>query len=354
IRFDMQIVDVSDIAKECGFKVFNNAVTKGGAVRAINIPGGNSFTRNEIDELTEWAITYGAQGMAWIGIEDDGSLRTLLTKFLSESDTNAIIEKVEGKPGDLIIFCADELPVVYKTLGNLRLDIGDKLGLRDKGEFKFLIVTEFPLLEWSEEEERYVAVHHPFTMPVEVDQFLLAEDLANINAMSYDFVLNGVELGSGSIRIHRQDVQNKMFKVLGLSSEEIEERFGFILEAFSYGTPPHGGFAFGLDRLVMIMAGSNTIRDVIAFPKAQDASSLMTEAPSPVHKEQLDQLGLSLGKDGASESIISEDIKKDIPKFNIDELAELSQFDISGEEKEELEKDIEKIINSVSILQDID
>src|SRR5699024_3747873 len=228
IRFDMQIVDVSDIAKECGFKVFNNAVTKGGAVRAINIPGGNSFTRNEIDELTEWAITYGAQGMAWIGIEDDGSLRTLLTKFLSESDTSAIIEKVEGKPGDLIIFCADELPVLYKTLGNLRLDIGDKLGLRDKGEFKFLIVTEFPLLEWSEEEERYVAVHHPFTMPVEVDQFLLGEDLANINAMSYDFVLNGVELGSGSIRIHRQDVQNKMFKVLGLSSEEIEERFGFI------------------------------------------------------------------------------------------------------------------------------
>src|SRR5690625_2194585 len=231
IRFDMKIVDLSHIAKDCGFKVFRSAIEKGGAVRALNIQGGNSLSRNEIDYLTELAIDYGAQGMAWIGIEDDGSLRTLLTKFLTKEEVESIIETVKGEPGDLIIFCADQLPVVYRTLGNLRLHIADKLGLRKKDQFEFLIVTDFPLLEWSEEEERYVAMHHPFTMPVEVDKFLKGEDLDKIRAKSYDFVLNGVELGSGSIRIHRQDVQEKMFEVLGLSKEEIEERFGFILEA---------------------------------------------------------------------------------------------------------------------------
>ncbi len=354
IRFGMEIVDLSDIAKECGFKVFRGAVEDGGAVRAINIKGGNSFSRNEIDDLTDKAVSYGAQGMAWIGIEPNGDLRTLLTKFLSESDVKSILERVKAEPGDLIIFCADKLPVIYRTLGNLRLDIGDRLGLRSKDEFKFLIVTDFPLFEWSEEEERYVAMHHPFTMPVEVDKFLKGEDLENINAMSYDFVLNGVELGSGSIRIHRSDIQQKMFEILGLSDEDIVERFGFIIEAFSYGTPPHGGFAFGLDRLVMMMAKEDSIRDVIAFPKTRDATCLLSEAPSTVSQEQLDILELSTGK-GSVGGLSTEEIEReDIKNFDLDSLAELSQLNISDEEREELESELKEWIDFTSQIMDID
>lgn len=354
IRFGMEIVDLSDIAKECGFKVFRGAVEDGGAVRAINIKGGNSFSRNEIDDLTDKAVSYGAQGMAWIGIEPNGDLRTLLTKFLSESDVKSILERVKAEPGDLVIFCADKLPVIYRTLGNLRLDIGDRLGLRSKDEFKFLIVTDFPLFEWSEEEERYVAMHHPFTMPVEVDKFLKGEDLENINAMSYDFVLNGVELGSGSIRIHRSDIQQKMFEILGLSDEDIVERFGFIIEAFSYGTPPHGGFAFGLDRLVMMMAKEDSIRDVIAFPKTRDATCLLSEAPSTVSQEQLDILELSTGK-GSVGGLSTEEIEReDIKNFDLDSLAELSQLNISDEEREELESELKEWIDFTSQIMDID
>ncbi len=352
IRFDMQIVDLSHIAKDCGFKVFRNVVDSGGTVRALNIKGGNSFTRNEIDDLTKLAIDYGAQGMAWIAIEPNGNLRTLLTKFLSENEVNEIIKTMKAQPGDMIIFCADTLPVVYKTLGNLRLHIGDRLGLRDKDDYKFLIVTDFPLLEWSEEDERYVAMHHPFTMPVEVDKFLAGEDLDKINAMSYDFVLNGIELGSGSIRIHRDDIQKKMFEVLGLSDEEILERFGFILEAFSYGTPPHGGFAFGLDRLVMIMSQSDSIKDVIAFPKTREASCLLSDAPSTVDKEQLDILGLSIRKysgEGKKES--ETEIES---KLDINELEELSQLLLDKKEKEEIEKEIKELIEFTAVLKDID
>ena len=352
LRFGMEIVDLSHIAKRCGFKVFRSVVDSGGAVRALNIKGGNSFSRNEIDDLTNKAISYGAKGMAWIAIEPDGNLRTLLTKFLSESEVAEIIQTVKAEPGDLIIFCADELPVVYKTLGNLRLDIGDRLGLRSKDDFKFLIVTDFPLLEWSEEENRYIAMHHPFTMPADIGQFMKKENLSNMNAMSYDFVLNGIELGSGSIRIHRSDIQQRMFEVLGFNTDEIMERFGFMIEAFSYGTPPHGGFAFGLDRLVMLMAKADSIRDVIAFPKMRDASCPLTQAPSTVSKDQLNILGIGISGDMAATSK-SEGIQEFISeKLDIEELAELSQ--ILVEDKDELQKELAELINSVSILNNID
>ncbi|HZK00274.1 MAG TPA: aspartate--tRNA ligase [Tissierellaceae bacterium] len=354
LRFGMEIIDLTDIAKKCDFKVFRNVVDKGGAVRALNIKGGNSFSRNEIDELTDKARSYGAKGMAWIAIEPDGNLRTLLTKFLSKSDVEEIIKTCKSQPGDLIIFCADKLPVVYKTLGNLRLDIGTRLGLRKKDDYKFLIVTDFPLLEWSEEENRYIAMHHPFTMPADIDRFMNNEDIANMNANSYDFVLNGIELGSGSIRIHRSDIQQKMFEVLGFDDKEIKERFGFMIEAFSYGTPPHGGFAFGLDRLIMLMAKADSIRDVIAFPKMRDATCAMTEAPSTVAKDQLDILGISISQDGVSERKIEEINDIGFTKFEIDDLLESSQLRLEDKEKEGLEKDLIELIKSTSIIKSVD
>ncbi|MFY9612645.1 MAG: aspartate--tRNA ligase, partial [Tissierellaceae bacterium] len=333
LRFGMEIVDLSDIAKRCGFKVFRSVVEQGGAVRAINIRGGNNFSRNEIDDLTNKAISYGAKGMAWIAIEPNGNLRTLLTKFLSETEVEEIIERAQAQPGDMIIFCADELPVVYKTLGNLRLEIADRLGLRKKNDYKFLIVTDFPLLEWSEEENRYIAMHHPFTMPADIERFMKDDDLSNMNAMSYDFVLNGTELGSGSIRIHRSDIQNRMFEVLGFTEKEIQDRFGFMIEAFSYGTPPHGGFAFGLDRLVMLMTNADTIRDVIAFPKTGDARCPLTEAPSSVAKEQLDILGIGIGtsfsSNGEAEGLEEDDYRE----LDLENLLEISQIYVDEAEK---------------------
>lgn len=352
IRFDMKIVDLSHIAKDCNFKVFGKAVEKGGAVRALNIKGGNSFTRNEIDELTDYAVDQGAQGMAWIGIEPDGKLRTLLTKFLSGSDVERILQAVKGQPGDLIVFCADQLDVVYKTLGNLRLFVGEKLGLRKKDDYKFLIVTDFPLLEWSGEEKRYVAMHHPFTMPVQVDKFLQGQDLDRLNAKSYDFVLNGIELGSGSIRIHRDDIQKKMFEVLGLSQDQIKDRFGFILQAFSYGTPPHGGFAFGLDRLVMIMTGADNIRDVIAFPKTREATDLLSEAPSMVSQEQLDILNLSLGHHQSGSDRQRTPAKR--PTYNLKHLADLSKLNIKAGEEKTIKEELESLIQSASKLKNLD
>lgn len=354
LRFGMEIVDLSHIAKDCGFKVFRNAVKSGGAVRALTVKGGNSFSRNEIDELTEKAISYGAKGMAWIAIEPNGNLRTLLTKFLTDEDVKAIIETAKAEPGDLIVFCADKLDVVCKTLGNLRLDIADKLDLRKKDDFKFLIVTDFPLFEWDEEENRYVAMHHPFTMPADVEKFMKMEDIENINAMSYDFVLNGIELGSGSIRIHRSDIQQKMFEILGFTDEEIQDRFGFMIEAFSYGTPPHGGFAFGLDRLVMLMAQVDTIRDVIAFPKMRDGTCPMTEAPSTVAKEQLDILGIGiLGE--METSVKQEKGQEEVrAKLDMDELLELSQLWIEDGEKAQYEAELNQLIDSITIIEEVD
>lgn len=354
IRFEMPIIDLTDIAKTCTFKVFRTVVEKGGLVRALNIKGGNSLTRSEIDELTKKAISYGAGGMAWIGIEDSGDLRSILTKYFKEEEMKSILEKVEGEPGDLIIFCADKASVVYKTLGGLRLDMGDKLGLRDKTEYKFLIVTDFPLLEWNEESQRYVAMHHPFTMPALDDIDLLDKDPGKVRAQSYDIVLNGVELGSGSIRIHDKDIQQRMFEVLGLKDKDIEDRFGFILEAFSYGTPPHGGFAFGLDRLVMLMAGVESIRDVIAFPKNREASCLLSEAPSAVDLEQLEVLGLEVAGERSVMQSKSQESIRESKKIDMERLADLSQLEIDAEKREEYEGYLREMIEFTSSIKDID
>lgn len=348
IRFGMEIVDLSEILKDTEFKVFKDALKKG-SVRAINVKGGNSFTRNEIDELTEKAISYGAKGMAWIAIDDDGEIRSILKKYFSEDTMKELLNKMDAKAGDLIIFSADTIDVINKSLGSLRLDIGDKLGLRSKDDFKFLIVTDFPLFEWSDEGNRLVSMHHPFTMMNEEDIPLLDSHPEKVRAKSYDIVLNGVELGSGSIRIHKSDIQKKMFEVLGLSEEDIKERFGFILEAFSYGTPPHGGFAFGLDRLVMMMAKEETIREVIAFPKTREGIDPLSDAPSTVDDEQLKVLDFLRPK-SSSGTEKEEASKKDI---NIKALANSSYIYVDGEE--ETYKDyILEMIEKIGDIKDID
>ena len=290
-RFGLELVNVSEIVKNSGFKVFTSAVEGGGSVRAINAKGcGAKFSRKEIDALTEVTKTYGAKGMAWIAVEE-GNLRSSFTKFLTEDEVKQLLDKVQAEPGDLICFVADSSnEVVFESLGHLRLEIAQKLNLLDENKANFLWVTEFPLLEYDKEENRWVAKHHPFTAPMDEDIPLLETDPGKVRAKAYDIVLNGVELGGGSIRIHDQELQRKMFKIIGLSEQEAQERFGFLLEAFRYGTPPHGGLAFGLDRMVMLMAKCDSIRDVIAFPKVQNSSCLMTGAPDFVDEKQLKEL----------------------------------------------------------------
>jgi len=290
IRFGMELVDVSDLVKNCGFRVFTDAIANGGSVRAINAKGcGAKFSRKEIDSLGEFVKTYKAKGMAWIVVEENG-LRSSIAKFFSEDDIKALLSKMDAEPGDLICFVADKNSVVYDSLGALRVELARRLDIINKDEFKFLWVTEFPLLEYDEEEKRWVAKHHPFTSPMDEDIQYIDTDPGRIRAKAYDIVLNGVEIGGGSIRIHSQELQSKMFKLLGFTEEQAWERFGFLLEAFRYGTPPHGGMAYGLDRLVMLMAKRNSIRDVIAFPKVQNASCPMTNAPDAVDIKQLDEL----------------------------------------------------------------
>ncbi len=288
-RFGLELVDVSDLVARCGFRVFSDAVASGGSVRAINAKGCAGFSRKEIDSLTEVVKTYRAKGMAWIAVGEN-ELKSSITKFFSDEEIKALLERVKAEPGDLVCFVADRNEVVLESLGQLRLEIARRLDLqKDKG-WNFLWVTEFPLLEYSEEENRWVAMHHPFTSPMDEDIELLDTDPGRVRAKAYDMVLNGVEVGGGSIRIHDQELQQKMFRLLGFSEEEAWARFGFLLEAFRYGTPPHGGIAYGLDRLVMLMAGRNSIRDVIAFPKVQNASDLMTGAPDFVDDRQLEEL----------------------------------------------------------------
>lgn len=298
IRFGMELIDLSDVLKDCGFKVFSGAVANGGSVRAINAKGcGEKFSRREIDALVEYVKIYGAKGMAWISIEEDG-LKSAITKFLSEDEVNVILETVKAEPGDLICFIADKNKVVYDSLGALRLELSRKLELiKDKDEFSFLWVTHFPLMEYDEEEKRWTSTHHPFTSPLDEDLEKLGTDPGSVRAKAYDLILNGVELGGGSIRIHRQDIQKKIFNLLGFTDEEAHERFGFLLEAFEYGVPPHGGIAYGLDRLIMLLAKEKSIRDVIAFPKIQNASCPMTEAPSIVDAKQLKDLAIKLDED---------------------------------------------------------
>lgn len=355
IRFGMKIVDVTKEVKNSSFKVFTDTLKSGGVVRSINIKGGNAFTRTEIEELTEMAISYGAKGMAWIGIDENRNLRTILTKYFSEEDMEALLTKMEVEPGDFLIFCADELEVVYKTLGPLRLDIGDKLGLRRKDDFKFLMVVDFPQFEYSEDEDRYVAMHHPFTMPVAEDIDKMEKDPLSVRAESYDVVLNGIELGSGSLRIYRSDIQERMFKLLGISDEEIQKRFGFIIEAFQYGTPPHGGFAFGLDRLVMLMAEEDSIREVIAFPKNREAECLLSNAPSTVDDKQLEDLGIGIvTEDGTikgkmpSEKIEVEEI------VDIDSYAEMSMLNLDGISRIFFQKYIDDFIEVTGDLRSLD
>jgi len=294
IRFGLELVNISDIVENSGFKVFSDAVKKGGSVRCINAKGcGAKFSRREIDSLVEFVKTYKAKGMAWIVVEEN-ELKSAITKFLTDDEIKAILERVKAEPGDLICFIADRNEIVYDALGQLRLEIARKLDIIDKDSFSFLWVTEFPLLEYDEDEKRWVAKHHPFTSPMDEDIEYLETDPSRVRAKAYDLVLNGVELGGGSIRIHSQELQSKMFKLLGFTHEQAWERFGFLLEAFKYGTPPHGGLAFGLDRLVMLMCKASSIRDVIAFPKVQNASCLMTEAPDVVDEKQLRELHISV------------------------------------------------------------
>lgn len=294
IRFGMELKDVSKVVKDCGFSVFTGALANGGSVRGINAEGQGDMPRKKIDALVEYAKGFGAKGLAYLAINEDGTYKSSFTKFMTEEELTALVEVMNGKTGDLLLFAADEDDIVFDVLGNLRLEIARNLNLLKKDEYKFLWVTEFPLLEYSKEEGRYTAKHHPFTMPMEEDLELLNTDPGKVRAKAYDIVLNGTEIGGGSVRIFQNDVQEKMFEVLGFSKEDAYERFGFLLNAFKYGVPPHAGLAYGLDRLIMLMAKEDSIRDVIAFPKVKDASCLLTDAPNVVDKKQLDELGIDV------------------------------------------------------------
>ena len=292
LRFGMELHDVTDVVKDCEFAVFKGAIENGVSVRGINARGQGAMPRKKIDKLVSFAKDYGAKGLAYIAIHEDGSLKSSFSKFMTEEEMKALVETMEGEPGDLLLFAADKNKVVYSVLGALRLELAKQMELLNKDEFRFVWITEFPLLEWSEEENRFTAMHHPFTMLMEEDIDLLDTDPGKVRAKAYDIVLNGNEIGGGSVRIHQDDIQERMFEALGFTKEEAHEKFGFLLNAFKYGVPPHAGLAYGLDRLVMLMAKRDSIRDVIAFPKVKDASDLMLEAPGPVAQKQLDELAL--------------------------------------------------------------
>ena len=294
LRFGMELKDISDVVKGCGFGVFTGALENGGSVRGINAKGQGAMPRKKIDALVEFAKTYGAKGLAYIAINEDGTYKSSFAKFMTEDEMNNIVAALSGEPGDLLLFAADKNKVVWDTLGALRCHLADQMGLLDKNVFEFVWITEFPLLEWSDEQNRFTAMHHPFTMPMEEDLAIIDTDPGKVRAKAYDIVLNGNEIGGGSVRIHQDDIQEKMFECLGFTREQAYERFGFLLDAFKYGVPPHAGLAYGLDRLVMLMAKQDSIRDVIAFPKVKDASCLMTNAPDYVDEAQLKELGIDI------------------------------------------------------------
>ena len=294
VRFGMELKNVSGLVENCGFGVFTGAIENGGSVRAINAKGFGDMSRKQIDALVEFAKGYEAKGLAYIQIQPDGTQKSSFAKFMSEEELSELVTALDGEPGDLLLFAADRDKIVFNVLGALRLELAERKGLRKPDEYAFLWVTEFPLFEWSDEEERFVAMHHPFTMPLEEDLDKLESDLGNVRAKAYDIVLNGIELGGGSERIYRSDIQERMFKALGIDEETASEKFGFLLEAFKYGVPPHAGLAIGLDRLIMLMTGADSIRDVIAFPKVKDASCMLTGAPDTVDKKQLEELGVEI------------------------------------------------------------
>lgn len=293
VRFGMELKNITDIVNGSEFQVFQGAIDNGGSVRGINAEGCGSFPRKQIDSLVEVAKTYGAKGLAWISVLEDG-FKTTLSKFFDDEKLKEIANAFNAKAGDLILICADKNSVVYDALGALRLEMAKRLELTKDDDYRFLWVTEFPLLEWAEEENRFVAKHHPFTSPMDEDLDILESNPGKVRAKAYDMVLNGCEVGGGSIRIHSSAIQERMFECLGFSKEDAQERFGFLLDAFKFGAPPHGGLAFGLDRLVMLITGAESIRDVIAFPKVKDASCLLTKAPDIVDEKQLEELGIQI------------------------------------------------------------
>ena len=293
-RFGMELCDVSKVVEGCGFSVFTGALENGGSVRGINAKGQAGMPRKKIDKLVEFAKGYGAKGLAYLAVNEDGTYKSSFAKFMTEAELKALVSAMQGEPGDLLLFAADKNKIVWNVLGALRLELAKELDLLDPNQYNFLWVTEFPLLEWSDEENRFMAMHHPFTMPMEEDWDKIDSDPGSVRAKAYDIVLNGTELGGGSVRIHQDDIQEKMFEVLGFTKERAHEQFGFLLDAFKYGVPPHAGLAYGLDRLVMHMVHADSIRDVIAFPKVKDASCLMTQAPGIVDKKQLEELGLEV------------------------------------------------------------
>lgn len=297
MRFGMELTNVSDVVKDTEFVVFKGALENGGSVRGINAKGQAAMPRKKIDALVEYAKGFGAKGLAYLAVNEDGSYKCSFSKFMTEEELGALAKAMDGQPGDLLLFAADKDKVVFDVLGNLRLELARQLELLKKDEFKFLWVTEFPLLEYNEEQGRFTAMHHPFTMPMEEDWAMIDTNPGAVRAKAYDIVLNGTELGGGSVRIHQGDIQSKMFEVLGFTKEQASEQFGFLLDAFRYGVPPHAGLAYGLDRVVMLMVGADSIRDVIAFPKVKDASCLMSEAPAPVDSKQLDDLGIQVSEE---------------------------------------------------------
>ena len=301
LRFGLELKDVSDVVKDCEFGVFTGALANGGTVRGINAEGQGSMPRKKIDALIEYAKTYGAKGLAYIVINEDGSYKSSFAKFMTEEQMNALVAAMDGKPGDLLLFAADKTKIVWTVLGALRCHLAELMGLVDKNVYRFVWITEFPLLEWSDEENRFTAMHHPFTMPMEEDLQYIDSDPGRVRAKAYDIVLNGNEIGGGSVRIHQDDIQEKMFECLGFTKAEAHERFGFLLDAFKYGVPPHAGLAYGLDRLVMLMAKQDSIRDVIAFPTVKDASCLMTNAPDYVDDKQLAELGIEVTPEAEAE-----------------------------------------------------
>ena len=296
LRFGMELQNVSEVVKGCEFAVFKNALENGGSVRGINAKGQGAMPRKKIDKLVDFAKDYGAKGLAYVAIQPDGTVKSSFAKFMKEEEMDALIKAMDGEAGDLLLFAADKNKVVWDVLGALRLELARQMELLDNSEYRFVWITEFPLLEWSEEENRFKAMHHPFTMPMEEDLPYIDSDPGRVRAKAYDIVLNGTEIGGGSVRIHQNDIQEKMFEALGFTKEQSYEQFGFLLTAFKYGVPPHAGLAYGLDRLVMLMAKQESIRDVIAFPKVKDASCLMSEAPNVVDEKQLEELGIAIRK----------------------------------------------------------
>jgi aspartyl-tRNA synthetase len=350
LRFELPIVELSEEVKDCGFSVFQNALKKGGVVRGINVKGHADFTRTEIEMLTDEALGLGAKGMAWIAWRPTGEIYSILTKYFTEEQMQSLLHAMDAVPGDFILFSADKLATVRRVLGGLRLKLADHLDLR-RQEWNILFVTDFPQFEFSEEEDRWVATHHPFTMPYPEDVQYLLTDPGRVRAQAYDVVLNGIELGSGSVRIHNREVQNVMFEALGFSQEQIQERFGFMVDAFRYGTPPHAGFAFGLDRLVMQLTGAASLRDVIAFPKLKDASCPLTDAPNIVDEEQLEVLGIG-ARDEMGNMRGAKAQKTD--GIDIQHIAELSMLNIPAGEQDKLLGDLREVVAFADQLAKID